>query len=236
MAPAFARDYAAVSAFDDHVEYLDPATVKTDGDIKTFWTKTIYVRTNSLGFDWTSERESIDCKNNRMISLNITGYLMNGDVVASTENYANVQRRWIDIPPETAAAAMEDAVCHGKILETDSGASFMEVVPLARRVLLQMAAKTPQATPALQQAPPPPAYSVLSRVKSALRGALQQTSTLPPAYSASEAETGQAVYSASECIGPIVASVCQGTILPNQATHPICHGEMLNGTCTGPMF
>lgn len=46
----------------------------------------------------------------------------------------------------------------------------------------------------------------------------------------------QTVYSASECVGPIVAGVCHGAILPNQATHPICHGKMLNGSCTGPMF
>lgn len=46
----------------------------------------------------------------------------------------------------------------------------------------------------------------------------------------------QTVYSASECVGAIVAGVCHGTILPKQATHPTCHGQMLNGSCTGPMF
>jgi hypothetical protein len=49
-------------------------------------------------------------------------------------------------------------------------------------------------------------------------------------------QSGQTVYSASECIGPIVMGVCHGSILPNQATHQTCYGEMLNGTCTGPMF
>ncbi len=47
---------------------------------------------------------------------------------------------------------------------------------------------------------------------------------------------GIPVYDASECVGPIVNGICQGTILPNQAVHPICHGQMLNGQCTGPMF
>lgn len=47
---------------------------------------------------------------------------------------------------------------------------------------------------------------------------------------------GQKVYNASECIGPIIMGVCQGSILPNQAYHPTCYGQMINGTCTGPMF
>lgn len=47
-------------------------------------------------------------------------------------------------------------------------------------------------------------------------------------------QTDQPVYSAGQCVGPIIMGVCQGsTIGPPQAT---CHGEMLNGQCTGPMF
>jgi hypothetical protein len=48
--------------------------------------------------------------------------------------------------------------------------------------------------------------------------------------------SGQKVFNASECIGPIIMGVCQGSILPNQAYHPTCYGQMLNGNCTGPMF
>jgi hypothetical protein len=48
--------------------------------------------------------------------------------------------------------------------------------------------------------------------------------------------SGQKVYNVSECIGPIIMGVCQGSILPNQAYHPTCYGQMLNGNCTGPMF
>lgn len=49
-------------------------------------------------------------------------------------------------------------------------------------------------------------------------------------------EGPKTVYDADECIGPIVAGRCQGTILPKKSYHPKCHGEMLNGRCTGPMF
>ena len=139
--PAFAHDYAAINALDNVVEYIDPSTVKADGDIRTFWIDTVYIQTNDLGVDWTSSHEQVDCKADRSIALDVIGYKMNGEVVASTTTIPNHSPQWIDIPPETVAAATEDAVCHGQYLGFDSGASFMEVAPVARRRLLQIAAK-----------------------------------------------------------------------------------------------
>jgi hypothetical protein len=49
-------------------------------------------------------------------------------------------------------------------------------------------------------------------------------------------QPGQTVYAPSQCAGTIVAGVCHGGIIPNPALQKTCHGEMLNGTCTGPMF
>jgi hypothetical protein len=49
-------------------------------------------------------------------------------------------------------------------------------------------------------------------------------------------EGDRKVYDADECIGPIINGRCHGTILPNKAYHPTCHGEWINGQCTGPMF
>jgi len=54
-------------------------------------------------------------------------------------------------------------------------------------------------------------------------------------YSGNASE-GEKVYSADECTGPVVMGVCQGQIIPHAAYHPTCHGEMLNGQCTGPLF
>ena len=48
--------------------------------------------------------------------------------------------------------------------------------------------------------------------------------------------SGRKVYDTSECIGPVVMGGCKGSIFPNKAYHPTCHGEWLNGQCTGPMF
>jgi hypothetical protein len=47
---------------------------------------------------------------------------------------------------------------------------------------------------------------------------------------------GSKVYSAEECIGPIIMGKCHGSILPNGGYHPTCHGAWLAGRCTGPMF
>ena len=47
-------------------------------------------------------------------------------------------------------------------------------------------------------------------------------------------QNGIPVYDASKCVGPVIMGRCHGsTIGPPRKT---CHGTMLNGRCTGPMF
>lgn len=233
VAPASAHEYSVVRVNTEAAVYLDPLTVKTDGDVKTFWINAVY-RTDEFGVDWSSEHQSVDCAKRRISTLNMIAYRMDGTVVAQTGEPAKTQRQWSDIPPETIAAAVEDAVCHGKVQGTTSAPSFLELAPLAQNALIQIAAGRSQPGRPMQQTPmPQPAWRSMLRQ---LGRAMQTASTSPPAYSSSGPGTGQPVYSPSECVGPIVAGVCHGTILPNQATHPVCHGEMLNGTCTGPLF
>ena len=60
-----------------------------------------------------------------------------------------------------------------------------------------------------------------------------------PAYAKKTQEPftrNNVVYDASECTGPVIMGECHGGIIPKSAHHPTCHGEMLNGQCTGPMF
>ncbi len=57
------------------------------------------------------------------------------------------------------------------------------------------------------------------------------------AQSVSEDDSqGGTVYSSRECIGPVIMGKCEGSIIPNAGYRPTCHGELLNGQCTGPMF
>jgi hypothetical protein len=58
----------------------------------------------------------------------------------------------------------------------------------------------------------------------------------PPPAVVGGVEQGGKVYDPSECIGPVIMGRCHGSILPNKAYHPTCHGTWLNGHCTGPMF
>jgi hypothetical protein len=48
-------------------------------------------------------------------------------------------------------------------------------------------------------------------------------------------DNGTKVYDASQCTGAIVNGECHGTII-NPGAHKTCHGEWLNGQCTGPLF
>ena len=51
-----------------------------------------------------------------------------------------------------------------------------------------------------------------------------------------ESGDGETVYSPGQCIGAVVMGRCHGSIMPDGDHHPTCHGQMLNGQCTGPMF
>ena len=64
----------------------------------------------------------------------------------------------------------------------------------------------------------------------------QSITAVPQPPLRSQAPTGQKVYDANECIGPVIMGRCHGTILPKKAYHPTCYGSWLNGQCTGPMF
>jgi hypothetical protein len=44
------------------------------------------------------------------------------------------------------------------------------------------------------------------------------------------------VYNRDECIGPVIMGRCEGTIAPQGGYRPTCHGQWINGQCTGPMF
>jgi len=74
----------------------------------------------------------------------------------------------------------------------------------------------------------------LEQTRAIERAAAQRRSRAAPLTEG--AEQGGKVYDSSECIGPVIMGRCQGSIVPNKAYHPTCHGAWLNGQCTGPMF
>lgn len=44
------------------------------------------------------------------------------------------------------------------------------------------------------------------------------------------------VYDASQCDGTFEHGVCNGVSRPRIAAAPVCHGEMIDGVCSGPIF
>lgn len=58
----------------------------------------------------------------------------------------------------------------------------------------------------------------------------QQNTGQPPI------QQGIPVYGAGQCIGAVVNGVCNGTIQQNGSFPRVCHGQMVGGICTGPMF
>ena len=48
-------------------------------------------------------------------------------------------------------------------------------------------------------------------------------------------QVGQPVTSSGDCIGAAVNGVCHGTPAPGAPT-ATCHGQMVAGICTGPVF
>ena len=46
---------------------------------------------------------------------------------------------------------------------------------------------------------------------------------------------GQSVINSGDCIGAVVNGMCHGRAAPG-APMATCHGEMIGGICTGPMF
>lgn len=61
-------------------------------------------------------------------------------------------------------------------------------------------------------------------------------SSKPSVTNYQDGNSGSKVYSSDECIGAVVNGVCHGSILPKSGYHKTCHGTMINGQCTGPMF
>jgi len=58
----------------------------------------------------------------------------------------------------------------------------------------------------------------------------------PGAVEPAQSPGSTVVFPARECIGAVVNGVCHGGRISTDPMPVRCHGEMLNGRCTGPMF
>ena len=60
----------------------------------------------------------------------------------------------------------------------------------------------------------------------------------PPGFTrmAIGAQSGPTIYASKECDGVLVNGQCQGTVEPEGSYHFTCHGQVVDGVCTGPIF
>jgi hypothetical protein len=227
------------------VSYIDTKSIRSLTDDET-GTKVIEYWTVTAGRILTKVflmEKYLDCKTMKTTIASVAARTIDGlpDNLPGSRTFESDQtyehRDYESIVPGDPDKAIAQTMC----AQPPSASTTIPLAPhpgdAAPGAMLGASADASLSQPGrpMQQTPTPqPAWRSMLRQ---LGRAMQTASTPPPpAYSPSDPGTGQPVYAPSECVGPIVAGVCQGAILPNQATHPVCHGEMLNGTCTGPMF
>lgn len=67
------------------------------------------------------------------------------------------------------------------------------------------------------------------------RDSLRYPELLPPPAESLRPDTrGIPVYDSNQCTGPVIMGECHGGMIGEPKAR--CHGSMLNGKCTGPMF
>ena len=92
-------------------KYIDPATIRREGDLIKYWAlSNIRVRNKEGNMSWRT-REELDCKKERyrMTSLTTFSDSMLGGSMNGNFNYPNEE--WSDIPPGTLDAAKMKYVC-----------------------------------------------------------------------------------------------------------------------------
>jgi len=104
-------EWVLVSQNDETQIYIDPATIRREGDLRRFWTLTnLKVRNKSGDMSWRS-RDEINCKKERDRSTSITTFSesMLGGRVTGNFNYPNGE--WSDIAPSTLMSFAMAYVC-----------------------------------------------------------------------------------------------------------------------------
>lgn len=109
-APVWAAWEEVVTGVSGDVAYIDPATIKKDGNIRRVWGLTDLANPTSEGILSRRYLREIDCKNERTRILTISGHSKAmGDGVTLGIN-AEVQS-WNYIAPETVMSFIQKRVC-----------------------------------------------------------------------------------------------------------------------------
>ena len=91
--------------------YLDPESIRIDGDYRKYWALTNYSKSQKNGESSNKKRVEIDCKQEQYRFLSIIGYskhMGRGEVVWSVGS----DNEWMQIPPSTLINDFLEIVCN----------------------------------------------------------------------------------------------------------------------------
>ena len=110
VSPAWAGWVELTRGENGNVFYIDPATIRKDGNRRKVWTITGLNKTGSLGEQSRKYRMEFDCKEERSRFLSISAHskpMGAGDVLV-IDNFIG---EWQEVAPETVDEAFLKRVC-----------------------------------------------------------------------------------------------------------------------------
>lgn len=96
----------------DSIIYIDPETIRKDGNLRRVWTLIDYAQKSTNGRASTRLRVEYDCKEerHRVLSLSTHSEAMAGGDQLVSHTYAE-PIKWDDIPPQTGFVTILKIVC-----------------------------------------------------------------------------------------------------------------------------
>lgn len=104
-------EWVALSTTKDTTNYIDPTTIRKDGNLRKVWEITDYKQRNKDGGMSTRQRAEYDCKSERRKVLSISGHTEPLAGGKELFNKQDVHDDWMDLPPNSAGEATLKRVC-----------------------------------------------------------------------------------------------------------------------------
>ena len=103
-------EWVKVAESDDFVRYIDPATVRKDGNLVKVWEITDYKKRDKDGKLSLRSRTEYDCKQERYRGLSISQH--SGPMASSTTLFSSEGPfTWSEIPPGTVSEEVLKIIC-----------------------------------------------------------------------------------------------------------------------------
>lgn len=102
-------EWVKVGETDNAVFYIDPATIRKEGNLRRVWNITDLKQRGNLGELSRRARYEYDCKQERQRILSISGH--SGPKASGETLGSEGPTQWNEIPPETVSETIIKLVC-----------------------------------------------------------------------------------------------------------------------------